>query len=111
MALSLGDGLISWPRNRIAATTLAAIRMASLVFGSRLAGLAHEGFCFGAPRVICVSLYRYAFQQHELVTTAEDRGGLADGCLCSVWGSMAKHVMEQPQPVQLTTQAEDIGKG
>jgi hypothetical protein len=28
--------------------------------------------------------------------------------MCSVWGSIAKHVIEQPQPVQGTTHEEDI---
>ena len=54
-ALSLGDGLISSPLSRIAATTLAAINMAPLDFDSGLVGLAHDGFCLGSPRIICPS--------------------------------------------------------
>lgn len=53
--LSLGDGLTSSPLSRIAATTLAAINREPADLGSRVVRLAHEGFCFGAPRVICLS--------------------------------------------------------
>ena len=100
--------MISWPRMRIAATILTAISMApSDLEPSRLLR-EHEKFCFGVPRVICFSEYRYEAQQHEHVTTAEDCGGDVEGCMCSVCGSMAKQVIVQPQPVQTTTQEEDM---
>ena len=109
-AFSFGDGAISWPRKRIAATMEAATsRAPSVLAAGRF--LAHAGFCLGVPLAISSPEYRYVFQQQEQVTSAALPGGVSSGFMCSAWGSVAKQTITHPQPLHVTIQGEDIRQG